>query len=301
MRVLISILARLNYFLTKVNFRGSNRLKRIIIYFQKKLIHKIPNGIVIKTSNGLRIFFDRPDDKGVESWLFYTGDYERGTQHIIKKILNKGDSFVDIGANIGLMTMLASKRVGEEGIVYSFEPEKETFQVLQDNIGINKTKNIKIFNYGLSDKNEKKRIYLDNKKGRGGNSLIKGEGVKSGSLIELKKLDSMIGKDVSRPITMMKIDVEGWEINVLKGAELLLQSKNPPIICLEYSKELMCDSENTYEYLGKFGYHFYKLEKGKEVPSSLIKIRAAEDLPSHDNVFCFPRYYYNKAEEISNK
>lgn len=300
MKILVKILARLNFFLTTANFCGSKRLRKLVYQIQKKMLSKISDGLIITTSNGFKIYFDRPDDKGVESWLFFTGDYERGTQHILKSILNEGDSFIDVGANIGLITILASKKVGKEGKVYSFEPEKDTAKILGKNLKLNNIHNVSVFKFGLSDQDEKRDIYIDEEKGRGGNSLIKREEGQKKERVILKTLDGFMGGKITDPIKLIKIDVEGWEINVLRGAQNILKGNKQPILCLEYSQELTSNNtDDVYEYLKKYGYRFFKLDKGKEIPSKMVPINTKNDLPAHDNIFAFPKSYIYLAEELN--
>jgi len=87
--------------------------------------------------------------------------------------LRKGDIFIDVGANIGLMSIFASKVLGNKGLVYSFEPEPGTFSILKKNIEINLIRNIRIYNIGLGEKRNKSRIYTNPYAGRGSASLIK--------------------------------------------------------------------------------------------------------------------------------
>jgi len=69
----------------------------------------------------------------------------------MKKCLRKGNIFIDVGANIGLMSIFASKIVGSNGIIYAFEPEPETFVILRKNIEINKINNIQAYNIELGE------------------------------------------------------------------------------------------------------------------------------------------------------
>jgi len=133
-------LQNVNYLLCIYTFKGSNRLRRL---FDKLLILKVEGPVLISTKYGFDIIcMDPITDKGVERPLFLNGTYEAGTLDIIGKCLRKGDTFIDVGANIGLMSIFASKIVGSNGIVYAFEPEPETFVILRKNIEINKINNI---------------------------------------------------------------------------------------------------------------------------------------------------------------
>jgi FkbM family methyltransferase len=280
----------INYFLSSYPFKGSGRLKILI---SKIFIPKPTGPILIRTVYGFDIICTDPiNDKGVEKPLYLTGSYEAGTLSIIRKCLRKGDIFIDIGANIGLMSIFASRIVGNEGIVYSFEPVPETFMILKKNIEINNVKNISALDIALSNTNRTYIIYTNPYGGKGSSSFIKPlgqSGVKEYKVIA-KRFDEFLATNYIANIRMIKIDVEGWELYVLKGAKFLLHNYDAPIICVEYSK-LTGDNKNPidlYNFIAEVNnYQIYKLKKGKGIPSKLTKIKDTSDLPIHDNLFCF--------------
>ena len=85
--------------------------------------------------------------------------------------------------------------------------------------------------------------------------------------------------------------MEGWELEVLKGGRNILSRADAPILCIEYSKLHPLyggTAENIYAYISDINhYQVYRLIRGKERVSKLIKINAIHDLPEHDNIFCF--------------
>lgn len=88
------------------------------------------------------------------------GFYEVGTIDIISKSLQPSDNFVDVGASIGLMSLVASK-TSPKGTILSFEPQKERFEILVRNTEINSTKNIQLFNNGLGKTEEQLQLHTD--------------------------------------------------------------------------------------------------------------------------------------------
>jgi len=288
----IRIMRSLNYFLLIHPFKGSGRLRKIV---SKLMICTSKGPKIVSTKYGFDIICMDPfHDKGVEISLFLYGTYEAGTLDIMKKCLRNGDIFIDVGANIGLMSIFASKIVGSKGLVYSFEPEPETFLILKKNIEINSVRNIKIYNVGLGEKKGKSRIYTNPYAGRGSASLIKpvNQNNSKSYEIQIETLDNFVLEHNVTNVRMLKIDVEGWELQVLKGAKNFLRSTNAPIICIEYSK-LVNQPLNThlpdiYNYILKINdYRIYKLKYGKGRPSKLMEIKSIKDLPYHDNLFCF--------------
>lgn len=149
------------------------------------------------------------------------GYWEKRTTDFVKEHLKKGQVFLDVGAQVGYYTLLASQ-IGAK--VYSFEPSVENRQFLEKNIAQNNCQNVKVFNQALSDKNGKATLF----KGRtpGENSLI-GQG--EGEEIETIRYDDL---KLEVP-DMIKIDVEGAEKQVLEGMPNFLTAKKPVILIIE--------------------------------------------------------------------
>jgi hypothetical protein len=105
--------------------------------------------------------------------------------------------------------------------------------------------------------------------------------------IDIFCLDSIFPKEFYPKV--IKIDVEGFEMEVLKGAKNLIQRKHP-ILIIEFSE----NRENTHnsasemaDFIGSLGkYRFFKLKGGKERKSKLVEITAEDEFPAHDNVIC---------------
>jgi FkbM family methyltransferase len=269
-------------------FRGAGRLRT----FLTKLFMPATDGpTVISTSYGFNIIVDPTTDRGLEHFLYFYGTFEAGTLHIIRKCLRQNDAFIDVGANIGLMSLLASRLIGQKGKVYAFEPEPATFTILERNIEINRITNVRTFRIALGSASTTEIIYSNLARSRESASLIKPQSNSEGVPIQVETLDKFITTNHVADVRMMKIDVEGWELEVLRGARQLLSSPYAPIICIEYSSvhpfyngQIL----DLYEYILNINqYRIYKLERGKEIESKLVRIEDAADLPSHDNLFCF--------------
>ncbi len=274
-------------FLLNNSFKGSGRLMRIT----SKLLMPAPLGpSVIPTNLGFSMLVDPSLDKGLETSLYYYGIYEAGTLHVIENSLRLGDTFIDIGANIGLMTLTASQMVGKSGCVHSFEPVPETYAILEQNISINRVSNVICYDKALGATKETKTIYRRNDISRGSASLIKPNKHSGKYDVEVDTLDNFIESRHIDSVHMLKIDVEGWELRVLRGGKRLFRSQEAPILCLEYSTlyPTQGDLVELYEFIISINnYTVYKLERGKERISRLIKVLNANQLPQHDNLFCF--------------
>jgi FkbM family methyltransferase len=232
---------------------------------------------------------DPSKDAGVELSLFQTGTYEKGTLYFITTYLKRGDCFVDVGANIGLMSIFASQCVGNPGKILAFEAHPETHQLLLENIQLNHIENIEPFNFALGDEVGKAKIYDNWNVNRGGASLVIHADNATGFEVEVKTLDDVIQNDFQPK--MIKIDVEGFEFQVLKGAENTIKNCKP-ILIIEFSvsRDNQYDPFEMIDFLESFGfYDIFKLAGTKERKSKLIQIKSREEFPNHDNIFCIPK------------
>ncbi len=246
-----------------------------------------PKGkVVVKTNFGFKIQIDPTFDKNIENVIYQRGVYELGTLTVLQSLLKQGDVFVDVGANIGFLSLAGAYKVGKEGKVYAFEPVPDTFEMLKINKTINQFAQIKLTQVALGNKEKEETIYSETEN-RGGASIINHTS-KKGIKIKVKRLDDI---NIIEKINIIKIDVEGFEFEVLKGAEKTIK-KDKPVLIIEYSKMRANSAKDLeiYEWIKSFNfYKIYKLRFGKERPSELIEIKSSKDLPEHDNIFCMAK------------
>ena len=181
---------------------------------------------------------------------------------IKQKIPNSRELCVlDIGANIGNHSIFFSDLFET---VYSFEPNPLTYEVLKINSKYAcDRKNIKAFKLGISNKN--KKVYFRNNLFNSGNSSIISEedfnknknNAFKVDVVSLDNIDLLEG----RKIGLIKIDIEGHELNALKGAENLIK-KHKPIIFFEQEKKVFKNGRTeVINYLSTLGYIFYQYKK----------------------------------------
>lgn len=170
---------------------------------------------------------------------------------------NMGDIVVDVGAAFGFYTIMSSTKVGEHGKVVAIEPQPDIFGMLNRNINLNKLANVITLNYAISSKTSTLRLYstYSTIPERAGQSLE--------SYIEVSAdtLDNLLGQLDIHEVNWIKVDVEGAELEVLKGAvgilsksreiSILVEVHSPdlvkPILELSKSYHLTVQFEKTYE------------------------------------------------------
>jgi len=187
------------------------RYKREIVYRFYRLLF----GSVIREVNGSRMYLDLKD-KGVSRDLLLDGKREIiSTDYLLSSnILKEGDVVLDIGANIGYYALIESKLIGDRGKVYAVEPVSTNIDILKKNIGLNDCKNIKIFNFAIGDTNKKSRIYISDRCNLCSIGK-KPEGVIDEQIVDVLTVDSLLkGRDNPN---LIRMDVEGYEYNVIKG------------------------------------------------------------------------------------
>ncbi|PKD21135.1 hypothetical protein APR41_12020 [Salegentibacter salinarum] len=279
-------------FIEDKKFKGKWRLGK----FLDSVTPELRDNVIVKTKNGFKLKISPLYDKGIEKKIFENGIYEEGTLWCFQQIIKKGDIIFDLGANIGLTTIHASKLTGKKGRVYAFEPMPTTFNILNENIRLNRIKNVLALNFGLSDKNKKGEIFPNLHINRGAASIYAANRIE-GVEIDLKTLDSFISNNNIDKVDFIKIDIEGAEVPMLKGANIFFSTYEKPIICIEFSKNVHTEFSPyfIYDYLnGKLNYDIFKQLKGKESLTPLIKINSKEELPKHDNLYCFQQYHYKR-------
>ncbi len=190
--------------------------------------------------------------KGPITW----GRVETPEDKFIKKIIRKGNTVFDIGAHWGGFSIFFGKLVGETGKVYSFEPSSINFRYLKKNVCINNLKKvIRIYKYAVG--NEEKLIKLALAESSSGhNSIVRDDiSVKRYEEVKQISLDNFVNNNSIDKINFIKIDVEGYELEVLKGFEKNLKRLKDLWLFVEYSPGFM-EENKALELLDFFKYHF---------------------------------------------
>ena len=208
--------------------------------------------LLIRTSVGY-VLCDA-SDASLIAILIDVGEIEPGTRRLIERILQPGDVFVDAGANIGMHTLCAADAVGPTGRVEAFEPFEQTAGLLQRSVRLNGAQDVvEVHIKGLTDHVGRETFFLGHTSGH--HSLmdhrIGGNDHSQRCEVDVTTLDEVLR---DRPhVDLLKIDVEGAELQVLRGAEETLE-QNPAIgIIAEFGPIHVKSSGSTHtEWFGAF-------------------------------------------------
>lgn len=171
--------------------------------------------------------------------IYWRGAHDWAPIFVLEDNLNKGDTFIDVGANQGEYTLWAARKIGKMGFIVAYEPSEDLFGQLSTNITLNESISppIHLRKIGLSDKPGKLKLYTKPGKNEGVNTLFptKDHACLVGE-VPLTTLDLEIQRLEITKLSLMKIDVEGAELHVLKGAKHTLAVLKPKLI-IEINKE----------------------------------------------------------------
>ncbi len=202
--------------------------------------------------------------RGVAKLMFVFGEMYEPELLYLERLLSPGMTFVDVGACYGVYTLLAAKLVGANGRVIAFEPAARSYAVLQENIKLNGLTNVRPHPMALSDRIGVSSLYHHPDSSR--NSLGMGEGI-LGAPEEVKTntLDSVLPSGPSERVDAMKLDVEGAEELVFRGAREILATAHPAIIFEvnpEAATALGLSARGAWDILDGIGYGFFHVLDG---------------------------------------
>lgn len=235
-----------------------------------------------KKASGFSIFLNPNDDSAVSSSIGTVGWLNLALTELFRKIVKKGMTFVDAGANIGYYTLLAASLVGENGRVFAFEPEPECFALMVKSIDYNRFQNVNVERASLGDDEGITNPSLPESPGRHTKAIIqiqaessRQEGPK-GKALPIITLDRLCNY---KRVDMIKIHTSGSKPHVLRGARNLIQKHHPRII-VSYVPKLWPDDEDLLNFL-RVHYDIFELLQSPMLtrrmkPTNPLEWKAAE-------------------------
>jgi FkbM family methyltransferase len=200
-------------------------------------------------------------------YVLWKDPHERDDDiNFLRAYLRQGDIVVDIGANVGNTALAASVSVGSNGRVYAMEAHPKTFQYLTGNVDLNKATNLTLYNVAIGDKNGH-AILSDISCADQNAILANGPGI----LVPIRRLD-----DILEPheITLLKIDVEGFELFVLLGAQKLLESTGCVYCELAeaHFRQNHYTTQDVLAFLISHGFELYQVKNNefRAVPADFV-------------------------------
>ena len=167
----------------------------------------------------LRVY---PADNACDNSILRSGIHREEDELAILRTFTKPNQiFVDIGANIGIYSLIADKFLGEDSKIFAFEPFPDTFKKLQFNINANNTDRILAFNFGIADKDKTEQLFLISGRNAGQHSTNKQVALRSHSKnekpveINVRPLAKILQEQQINKVNILKMDIEGSEDKAL--------------------------------------------------------------------------------------
>ncbi|HKS95385.1 MAG TPA: FkbM family methyltransferase [Terriglobia bacterium] len=193
--------------------------------------------------------------------------------NVIPRLVRPGDVALDVGANVGFYSVLLSRLCGPSGRVWAFEPVPDTYWRLRETLALNRCENVVPVRAAVSDKDgiatmnlfaaehsEWSSLAKPEMDGPGGTKIVPRSSVEVTSL-SLRRFCAESGID---RINFLKVDVEGFEVDVFRGARRLLEGGRVDYVCFEISKASLSasrtESRRVFQTLAAYGYQSYRLD-----------------------------------------
>ncbi|MCS7138831.1 MAG: FkbM family methyltransferase [Crenarchaeota archaeon] len=215
--------------------------KKIFQVFYDKFV---PDKWILVETEGIKMYIN-PRDRAISRFIIQQGSYERGTTKVFKEVIKEGMTFFDVGAHWGYYSLIAASLVGQKGKVFAFEPHPFNYEMLLKTIRLNGFSNIIPVNKAVSDKNGKAVLFCSTSN-VGSHSIVLSDGKDRYMEVETITLDDFCEKNNVFP-DVVKIDVEGAELKVLKGMSKIIESSRRLILFIEFEY----NKKELYKFLSK--------------------------------------------------
>jgi FkbM family methyltransferase len=216
----------------------------------------IPPSILI---NGQRLYLNQGDAAICAAIRF--GIYEKGTRAVFLKLMNKGATLVDVGAHVGLYSVLAEQA---GATVYAFEPATDNYNILRKNLKANPYK------IALGDKDGAGKLYL-HPSNKGKHALKETEQHTDWESAQVRTLDTLVDAIPIRSVDILKIDVEGCEPEVFMGARRTIERFKPDILFeLGPQRTDPMTSASLLRALEKLGYTLHAINENSGTLTQIV-------------------------------
>lgn len=270
-------------------FIYTNILKPKILKNTANYILKLVIPKEIELKEGVFLELDQSDP--VASGAIALGVYERYESELFRSKIKPGMTIIDIGANLGYYTAIASRLAGEQGSVLAFEPEPNFFKLLSRNISRNDLKNVINFELAIAEKTGLTNLYLSNDN-KGHNSIINSEELKNSVQVKTTTLDDFLASHKITKVDMIKMDIEGAEILALEGMKNTLM-KHLPLLFLEFSpNSIIKINRNPIDLLStlqEIGYSIFEINKAHHQLDNIVNFQKfIESIPKgkYADIYC---------------
>ena len=253
-----------------------------------------PTKEVVTLHDGIRM--ELVLNEYVQSQLYLFGAFEPVTVKVLKRLVKSGDTVLDIGANVGYISLVLAKCVGNSGKVFSFEPDSKNFASLKRNLALNADCNIEPIAKAVSDSHQPIRLYHAKFDfNAGAHSMLPSEKHSSDFVeIEATTIDEFVTSHGLKKVDVIKIDIEGAEMKAFNGMTETLRNSRPLIVC-ELCEEHQVRAGYTTQAVKKWMAETFDMQAFKVMESGKLKETPIEETHLADNIVFVP---HERVQEV---
>ena len=207
-----------------------------------------------------------PSGDFVARALKYFGELDPKISWVVDRTLREGDTALDVGANLGSVTIHMASRVGESGRIEAFEPQPRLCELVRSSLKVNGYSQVVLNQTALGAKKSSMRLSVPFDNAGAATLNVRGNDEKESIDVPVDRLDNVVKSRRLKQIALVKIDVEGFESLVLEGASGLLASSPPHVILFEEHGNIHNQTPSSFQLLASYGYQIYAL------PKSIFKV-----------------------------
>ena len=257
---LLRLVARVGKGLRRLGLGGLN-------HFGAAVARRTAGKTLAVEAHGLRL------GASFDSWSLLRqirdGEFEPFTVRLFASLLRPGMTVVDVGACIGLYSVLAAKVVGDEGVVYAFEPDARNQRDLRENVRGNGVRNVLVVPKAASDRAGVASFYVRRPAGHSGLHAARGGFLAAGAVESIPADDVLRGQSLG----VVKIDAEGHELSVLRGMERTLERSPDAKLFIELAPDtLRAAGTSGEELVSALRRHFGEIFEIDEVGQRLLPL-----------------------------
>lgn len=211
--------------------------------------------------------------------LFLTGNFDPNELTWISQTLTEGMTVIDVGAHMGIYSMIASKLVGETGAVVAVEPSSREFQRLTFHVTLNDLRNVRCLQEAASDAPRKATLKVASERNSGRNTF--GEFFDpsveqaTGEPVRMRTIDAIVAAQGLQRVDFIKVDVEGHELKVLAGASETLTRFRPRVLIEVFEETLRAQGASVDDVLISLEQRGYALHEFSDTTGYLVPLSRA--------------------------
>lgn len=212
--------------------------------------------------------------------IYYGMGFEKNELAMVKRLIAMNDIVLDVGANIGIYTVLAANLVGRGGQVHSFEPLPDVYDVLSTNVVANQCANVATNRVAVSDNNGETQIFVNAQNALSSLGITNRGKVLRSQKVSVVSLDTYAQMSGIERADFIKIDVEGYEGHVLRGALNLIKKSPNLVIMSELARKnfapLGFSVDEVITFMGDLGFDAWMMDNHDAIRLYPVKMLSGE-------------------------